>query len=105
MISRVSGFTIPTFLTIILSGVLPLLAQDASTTAAALAKAPITFTKIDGESNDIDATALAFGDFNRDGQVDKAIVTNIGTVAVRLGLPNQQGDALYNVGDGANEIL
>lgn len=105
MISRVSRFSTATLVTILLSGVSPLLAQDTSSSVSVFAKAPITFTKIDGEANSIDATAIAFGDFNRDGQVDKAIVTSNGTVEVRLGLPNQQGDALYNAGDGANEIL
>ena len=88
------------FLTILLFGSTLLPAQ--SITAA---KAPITFTKIEDISGEGDITSLAVGDFNRDGHVDEALVTNIDTVQIKLGLPNQQGDATYKVGTGANEIL
>jgi hypothetical protein len=105
MSSHIPRFSVQTFLTVLLFGSSLLPAQDISIATNAAAKAPITFTKIDGVINEVDATALAFGDFNHDGKVDKAIVTNIGTVQISLGLPNQQGDTTYTVGDGSNEIL
>jgi hypothetical protein len=88
------------FLTTLLFGGTLLSAQS-----IAAAKAPITFTKIEDISGEGDITSLAVGDFNRDGHVDEALVTNIDTVQIKLGLPNQQGDATYKVGTGANEIL
>ena len=81
----------------------------------AAAKTPITFsTEFASGDNDLSASSLVVGDFNRDGKLDVAVLafpdiveaaTVPVTVLINLGVPTQQATASYTVGLGADEIL
>jgi len=83
---------------------------SAQTTSLA-AKPTITFSEIASEKNTVSSMVVA--DFNHDGKIDVAAVEGgdpdfpppSGTVVIRLGLPNEQGDSAYQVGFQPDEIL
>jgi hypothetical protein len=77
-------------------------------------KPPITFTLFAGESSGdfsfISSSAIVAADFNRDGKLDIAVSlptpgSDVGGVAVHLGVTDASNDQLYNVGPFPDEIL
>lgn len=114
MNSHILCFSQRTLLTMLLFGGTLLSAQQLPADAAT-AKTPITFsTEFASGDNDLSASSLVVGDFNRDGKLDVAVLefpdiseaaTVPATVLINLGVPTQQATASYTVGLGSDEIL
>jgi hypothetical protein len=114
MNSHILCFSQRTLLTVLLFGGTLLSAQNIPADAVT-AKTPITFsTEFASGDNDLSASALVVGDFNRDGKLDVAVLefpditeaaTVPATVLINLGVPTQQATASYTVGLGSDEIL
>jgi hypothetical protein len=66
----------------------------------------IHFSNAFGEPGEEGDSAIALGDFNRDGKVDVVVShANFGGVSIMLGLPDGHGDATYLTGSGSDEAL
>jgi hypothetical protein len=114
MNSHILCFSQRIFSTMLLLGGTLLSAQQLPADAAT-AKTPITFsTEFASGDNDLSASSLVVGDFNRDGKLDVAVlessdITEVATVPatvlINLGVPTQQATASYTVGLGSDEIL